>query len=644
LGAAELEFRVLDLGPQFSSQVLLLQFFCWGRLQSERRRRNILEDSMKASTTTPVYRLFLAVLSVLIAVVMISASAFAQSDSDGKWDVFAGYQYLNPGATVPTGTDPNNPIAFKLPGEDRGIGGAFTYHVDPHWGMEADAGYNRDTNSGSSEWTVGAGPKFSVRSEDVTVFLHALAAFNRATYNDGFATHNGVGIIAGGGMDLHITKMWSWRIIGADYVWAQHNFASEAAPEFPSLRRPGFEGARLRTGVVISFGGAEPVAPTAACSVTPTEVLVGEPLTATVTASNFNPKHTVTYSWSGTGGTVTGKDTGASIDTNNTAPGSYTITAHVTDPKANKANEASCSASYTVKPLPPKNPPTISLSANPTDLVTGGSVALMASCSSPDGVSVSVANWTATAGSVSGSGSSATLNTAGVPPGPVTVNATCTDARGLTAQAATHITLETPPPPPVDKALEARLSLHSIYFVVNTPHINDPNGGLLASQQKTLVALATDFKKYLEAKPDAHLILGGHADHRGSEEYNKALTERRVGSTKAFLVAQGVPEADIDTKAFGKDENLTSEQVKDSVDNNPDLSKEEKARILRNMDVVRMASNRRVDVTLSTTGQSSTKVFPFNSTDALTLIGGRESEKKMAPKKMAPMKKAMPKK
>jgi len=226
----------------------------------------------------------------------------------------------------------------------------------------------------------------------------------------------------------------------------------------------------------------------------------------------------------------------------------------------------------------------------------------------------------------------------------VTVNATCTDARGLTAQAATHITLETPPPPPVDKALEARLSLHSIYFVVNTPHINDPNGGLLASQQKTLVALATDFKKYLEAKPDAHLILGGHADHRGSEEYNKALTERRVGSTKAFLVAQGVPEADIDTKAFGKDENLTSEQVKDSVDNNPDLSKEEKARILRNMDVVRMASNRRVDVTLSTTGQSSTKVFPFNSTDALTLIGGRESEKKMAPKKMAPMKKAMPKK
>ena len=50
-----------------------------------------------------------------------------------------------------------------------------------------------------------------------------------------------------------------------------------------------------------------------------------------VTASNFNPKHTVTYAWSGNGGQVTGKDTTAQIDTKDAAPGSYTVTAHVTD-------------------------------------------------------------------------------------------------------------------------------------------------------------------------------------------------------------------------------------------------------------------------------------------------------------------------
>jgi len=223
----------------------------------------------------------------------------------------------------------------------------------------------------------------------------------------------------------------------------------------------------------------------------------------------------------------------------------------------------------------------------------------------------------------------------------VTVSATCTDSRGLTGQASTQITLENPPPPPVDKALEARLSLHSIYFVVDHPRPNDPKGGLLPSQQKTLLALATDFKKYLENKPDAHLILGGHADHRGTPEYNKALTQRRVDTVKSFLVAQGVPEADIDTKAFGSEENLTTDQVKEAVAANPDLSTEERARVLKNIDVVRMASNRRVDVTLSTTGQSSARVFPFNSTDALTLIGGREGERKVA--KPAPKKKAAPK-
>src|SRR5208282_6688168 len=121
-------------------------------------------------------------------------------------------------------------------------------------------------------------------------------------------------------------------------------------------------GVRLRTGLVFSWGGAPAVTPAASCSVQPTEVMVGEPITATVTASNFNPKHTVAYAWSGNGGQVTGKDTAASIDTTNAAPGNYTVTAHAADPKMKSGNEASCSASYTIKPLPPKNPPTMSLS------------------------------------------------------------------------------------------------------------------------------------------------------------------------------------------------------------------------------------------------------------------------------------------
>ena len=594
---------------------------------------------MTLNSTPRACRRLLAGLSVVIAVVLISSFALAQSDAPNpKWDIFAGYQYLDPGSIAPApGSTPSSPSQITLPGMAKGIGGALTYNFDRHFGFEGDAGYNRGTSSGdgSSEWTAGGGPRFIVRTDSMAVFIHALGTFNRVTTDNGFITSNGIGVILGGGLDIPFGKKFAWRLFGADYVFALHNFANYAPPELPQLRRPEFNGARLRTGVVMNWGGAPELVPAAACTLQPTEVLVGEPITANVTASNFNPKHTVTYSWSGNGGTVTGKDTAASIDTNGAAPGSYTITAHVTDAKARKNNEASCSASYTIKPLPPKNPPTMSLSANPSDLVTGGSVNLSANCTSPDSVPVSVANWTSTAGTVSGSGSTATLSTAGAPAGPVTVTATCTDSRGLTGQASTQVTLENPPPPAVDKALESRLSLHSIYFVVDHPRPNDLKGGLLASQQKTLIALATDFKKYLEAKPDAHLILGGHADHRGSAEYNQALTERRVNTVKSFLVAQGVPEANIDTKAFGKEDNLTNDQVKEAVEGNPDLSSEERARIIKNIVVIRMASNRRVDVTLSTTGQSSTRVFPFNSTDALTLIGGRESAKKTTAKPAA---------
>jgi outer membrane protein OmpA-like peptidoglycan-associated protein len=578
----------------------------------------------------------------IVVMILLSASAFGQSDSNPKWDLFVGYQWLHPGATVPTPFgDPNNPIPYTVPDLDKGFGTAAAYNFDPHWAAEFDFGHN--WNSNDYETTVSMGPRLMWRTENANYFLHTLLSFNKLSVNGLNTGSNGIGAVLGGGLDLPITKTIAFRLFEADYVWARHNYADYAAAEFPSLRRPSLGGVRLRTGLVFSWGGAAPLVPAASCSVQPTEVMVGEPITATVSASNFNPKHTVTYAWSGNGGQVTGKDTTASIDTANATPGSYTVTAHVTDPKEKKNNEATCSANYTVKPLPPKNPPTMSLSASPTELVTGGGVSLSANCTSPDGVPVSVANWTSSAGTISGSGSSATLNTSGVPAGPVTVNATCTDSRGLTGQASTQVTLDNPPPPPVDKALEARLALHSVYFPTNMPPPNNPSAGLLASQEATLRALATDFKKYLEAKPDAHLILEGHADLRGSAAYNQALSERRVERVRSFLVEQGVPESALEVKAFGKERNLTLEEVKASVEKNSELSSEERKRALARIEVIKLASNRRVDVTLKAAGQTETSVrqFPFNAADALTLIGGRTPAKPPAApaKKKAPPKK-----
>ena len=71
------------------------------------------------------------------------------------------------------------------------------------------------------------------------------------------------------------------------------------------------------------------------------------------------------------------------------AGGSYTVMAHISDPKMRKGGEASCSASFRVKE-PPKNPPALSCSANPTTVQTGTSSTISCTCTSPDNVPVTV--------------------------------------------------------------------------------------------------------------------------------------------------------------------------------------------------------------------------------------------------------------
>jgi len=48
------------------------------------------------------------------------------------------------------------------------------------------------------------------------------------------------------------------------------------------------------------------------------------------------------------------------------------------------------------------------------------------------------------------------------------------------------------------------------------------------------------------------VVVEGHTDERGTEEYNLALGERRANSVKQYLVNAGVPASRIDTVSFGE--------------------------------------------------------------------------------------------
>lgn len=579
--------------------------------------------------------IIVAVLALLSLAVFFPANLYAQDDQSPKYDLFVGYQWLHPGGDVPIPGTQANPAAAKIPDMPKGFGASLTYNFNQNFGFEGDFGHSWD----SYETTVSIGPKFSFHLDNATLFVHGLLSYNRLGI-DGLDASNGIGGIAGGGMDLRATKLISWRVFEADWVGAQHHYQQFAPSD---VARPGLKGTRLRTGLVFSFGYPETATVAANVSVQPSEAMVGEPLTATATPSNFKPKHELKYDWSSTCGKITGNGATASIDTNGAPGGSCTVEAKITDPKAKKNNQASASNSFTLKEAP-KNPPTISCSASPTSVQAGASVAISCTCMSPDNVPVTVGSYNATGGTISASGNTATLNTTGASPGTITVNTTCSDPRGLNTPATTEVTVEAPPPPPPAPSpevqrLEQRLALHSVYFATAQPTPANPKGGLVKSQQATLTDLASDFKRYLESKPDAKLILSGHTDLRGTAEYNQKLSERRVARAKSFLVEQGVPEANIETQALGAGEQLTSEQVKDSVEQNPDITPGERRRILSHMRTIMLASNRRVDVTLSTTGQTSVKQFPFNAADSLSLIGGREKAAPAKPAKKKPTKK-----
>jgi hypothetical protein len=470
------------------------------------------------------------------------ASTFQSDDGVPKWEWFIGYQWLNPGGNKPDQSTP--PAAEKLPSLPWGFGTNLSYNFTKSLALEGNFGGNYSKRA--NEEAVSIGPKLTYRGEGVNFFVHTLVGLNHLAPKGGIKNTNGVGAILGGGMDLKLWKPVTLRLFEADYELARHNFSANVGPEDSALRRQTFNGVRLTTGLVFNIGGAPEVPVAAACSIDHNEVMVGEPLHATVTPSNFNPKHTLKYDWTSTGGKIEGKDTGASIDTNGAAPGSYAATATVTDPRAKKNGVASCTSNFTVKPL---NPPQISCSADPATVEVGAPSTITCTCTSPDNATVTVGNWTSSAGSVAGNGNSAILTTTGASSGPVTVNSTCTDSRGLTASTASTVTVNNPPPPPPPPPQASKLN------ECQYPNVKKP-----WRVDNTCKAALDDVALKLQQDSDAKLVVVGNADPK---EKRKNLAAERALNVKAYIsggeAKQNIDPSRIETR-IGTEGTMTSEQ------------------------------------------------------------------------------------
>jgi peptidoglycan-associated lipoprotein len=77
---------------------------------------------------------------------------------------------------------------------------------------------------------------------------------------------------------------------------------------------------------------------------------------------------------------------------------------------------------------------------------------------------------------------------------------------------------------------------------------------LAVSAQATLNKQA----KWLKANPSVAIAVEGHADERGTREYNLALGDRRASSVKDYLMSQGISSNRISTISYGKERPVKS--------------------------------------------------------------------------------------
>ena len=86
-------------------------------------------------------------------------------------------------------------------------------------------------------------------------------------------------------------------------------------------------------------------------------------------------------------------------------------------------------------------------------------------------------------------------------------------------------------------------------------HFEFDKSNLTPTAQENLLRKA----EWLRQNPDVTVTIEGHADERGTNEYNLALGDRRADSAKGFLVNLGISASRLTTISYGEERPLCNE-------------------------------------------------------------------------------------
>jgi hypothetical protein len=461
---------------------------------------------------------FIAV--ILLLVFCLPVSLLAQSKPQkriqlppSRLDLFGGFAYFHP-YDGQIGGYAYQPITS-------GAVTSLSAYFGRNFGLQAEGGFHPD-GPNDCVYTGQGGPVFRLPRGRWIPFVHVLGGGAKVGGPVFQPCSWGWGVTSGLGVDYVLPQFHNrlaLRLVQADWQYSHVSFGTLDV-EGVAGGTVDLKDYRLAGGIVLRLGAIAPALPPlqVSCLVHPETVFAGDPVMVSLQTDNLNPKKTAKYSWTSTGGKLSGSGDSVTVDTQGLTPGGYKVTAAVVE-GSKPSEQAGCGASFTVRAY---DPPTITCVANPGRVNPGETSLITASGISPQNRPLTY-SFSADAGQVgsgSGSANTTTLSTGGVAVGTVTVTCRVVDDLGKSASATSTVTIipPLPPPPPPTRPLCSESFTRDRK---RPTRVDNEAKGCLDE-----IALA------LSAQLDAKLELVAHAD---SADKPEAAAQRAV-NVKHYLV------------------------------------------------------------------------------------------------------------
>ncbi|MGC9159138.1 MAG: hypothetical protein ACP5FH_09115 [Terracidiphilus sp.] len=294
-------------------------------------------------------------------------------------------------------------------------------------------------------------------------------------------------------------------------------------------------------GIALVPMGCKQTPVTLSAAANPPAVYQGQPVTVTATPGTPITKKSIkpVYTWSGEN--VTGNGSTATVNTASENPGSYTVTAKMTEIHHcgflctihdRPIGSAEATANYEVKSF---EPPTVGCSASPSTIKPGETSVITATGVSPQNRPLTY-SYSAAAGSISSHGETAEFNSAGAPTGTVAITCTVTDDKNQTASSETNVTITAPYIPPAPHA-EALCSVSFAKDKMRPDRVDNEGKACLDE-------VALD----LEKQPDAKLVIVGNEDAK--EQARIAREEKLAKRHHHVRVQDDAAQRAVNTKEY----------------------------------------------------------------------------------------------